>query len=306
MYQPPPTYNGFDPIADPVEQFIQHLMRYFALQGIEKIRWAIILDTLIEDPALTLYNQALNTPFVNGGIRDDIGALADAALIRELEARYDARVAWLRATYNGQNQQEIIKDLLTGMYQGIKEDPKTFYLRITVQARRAGYAGAVMDVMVKQTFMNGIHRDIANKIAEQPRLDLAPTVELATRIWNHAHKNVNQNMTLFPQQVIEQNNSYVPQTEAPKTILTRDRTIIPRQNYEGYRRDEMTTQPRQRKDEKKYNDDLDDIIGRMQKLEAHLMQNQRQRTPERRINFRDERRSLPTQRQEFTRREDGR
>jgi hypothetical protein len=87
------------------------------------------------------------------------------------------------------------------MFQGMREDPKTFYLRVTVQACRAGYQGDVMNTMVKQTFMNGLHKEIAYKIAEQPRLDLAPTVELATRIWNNTNQKSNQNLTLFPQQV---------------------------------------------------------------------------------------------------------
>ena len=66
------------------------------------------------------------------------------------------------------------------MFQGIKEDPKMFYLQVTVQAHHAGYVGDVMNTMVKQTFMNGLHKEIAYKITEQPRLDLTPTVDLVT------------------------------------------------------------------------------------------------------------------------------
>ena len=222
MYQAPPTFNGFDPITEPIETFLQHLIRYFAINDIEKNRWAVILDTLIEEPALTLYNNALNTLPANGGIRADILNLVDVAYGREMEARYDARTLWLRDNYNGVNQQEIIKELLSGMFQGIKEDPKTFYLRITVQARRAGYAGDVMNTMVKQTFMNGIHKEIAYKIAEQPRLELAATVELATRIWNNSNQRSNQNLTLFPQQTLEQRNNYASKNEIPKVILPRN------------------------------------------------------------------------------------
>ena len=88
------------------------------------------------------------------------------------------------------------------------------------------------------------------KIAEQPRLDLAPTVELATRIWNVTNHKANQNLTLFPQQVAEQSTKYVPVPEVPRTILTRNtpRSRTPQQDPEGYQRDEATTlaQPRQR------------------------------------------------------------
>jgi hypothetical protein len=220
MYQPPPTFNGFDPITEPVEVFLQHLRRYFAINNIEKNRWSPILDTLIEEPALTQYNNALTTPVANGGIRPNVpvDVLADA-YEDEMEARYLARNLWLRENYNGENQQEIIKDLLSGMFQGIKEDPKTFYLRVTVQARQAGYAGDVMDTMVKQTFMNGLHKEISHKIAEQPRLNLAPTVELATRIWNNSNTRSNQSLTLFPQQAMERSQT---SNDAMKTILSRN------------------------------------------------------------------------------------
>ena len=124
MYQAPPTFNGFDPITEPIEVFIQRLIRYFAINNIEKDRWAVILDTLIEEPALTLYNTALTTAHANGGIRDDIPNVADAAYAAEMDARYDARIQWLRNNYNGENQQEIIKELLSGMFQGLKEDPR--------------------------------------------------------------------------------------------------------------------------------------------------------------------------------------
>jgi hypothetical protein len=103
------------------------------------------------------------------------------------------------------------------MFQGIKEDPKTFYLQVTVQAQRAGYAGDVMTMLVKQTFMNGLHKEIAYKIAEQPRLDLAAMVELATRIWNNLNHRANQNLTLFPQQAMEKSNLYAPTNEVPNT-----------------------------------------------------------------------------------------
>ena len=79
-----------------------------------------------------------------------------------------------------------------------------------------------MNTMVKQTFMNGLHKEIAHKIAEQPRLDLAPTVELATRIWNNTNQKSNQNLTLFPQQM-EDGNYAIPRSRpawTPKQILS--------------------------------------------------------------------------------------
>ena len=48
----------------------------------------------------------------------------------------------------------------------MKEDPKTYYHQVTVQAKRARYHGDIIATMVKQTFMNSLHKEIANKIAE--------------------------------------------------------------------------------------------------------------------------------------------
>jgi hypothetical protein len=69
--------------------------------------------------------------------------------------------------------------------------------------------------------MNGLYKEISYKITEQPRLDLAPMVELATRIWNNSNQRSNQNLTLFPQQTMEQNQKNFYLDESPKTILTR-------------------------------------------------------------------------------------
>ncbi len=78
MYQAPPIFSGLDPIQESVEVFLQILLRYFAINDIERNRWPVILDTLIEEPALTHYNIALTTLPANGGMRND-APLADAA-----------------------------------------------------------------------------------------------------------------------------------------------------------------------------------------------------------------------------------
>ena len=59
-------------------------------------------------------------------------------------------------------------------------------------------------------------------------------------------------------------------------------------------------EPHQRRNEVEYNDELEEVIGRMKRLEAHLFQTRRQEAPRRSIDYR---RPLPTQRQEFNRNE---
>ena len=209
--QQPPTFDGFDLNQRPVDRFIQELQRYFVINNIAQGRWTFIIDTLIEEPALTAYDAAKN----DNGIRADVNGLADALLAQELRDRYEARVEWLENTYHGQEHQDIAKDILEGMYQGIKESPQTFYGRISAQIRRAGYDAAIIPVIAKQVFMKGIHRDIANKLAEQPRMDLAPTVALANRIWQNAHQSLNQDITLFPQQLVQE-QEFRKETKKPE------------------------------------------------------------------------------------------
>src|SRR3954466_12614722 len=162
-----------------------------------------------------------------------------------------------------------------------------------------------MTTMVKQTFMNRLHRELSHKIGDQPRLDLANTVELAVRIWDNSHNRSNQNLTLFPQQVEEQRSSGPPRNGAPTAILTRS---TPQRNNELQGQDWVPTRTvprpqRPRRDEAKFEETLDEVIERMKKLEAHLTQIERTEVPPRRIDYRDARRSLPTQRQEFNRSE---
>ena len=116
----------------------------------------------------------------------------------EHNTRYTARTQGLKDTYNGQDQQEIAKDVLEEMCQGINETPHTFYSRVITQANRAGYDAAFIPIITKQVFMKGIHRDICTKMNEQPHLNLNASVTLANRIWQNAHHLITQEVTLFP------------------------------------------------------------------------------------------------------------
>ena len=186
--------------------------------------------------------------------------MADALLAQELRDRYEARVEWLENTYHGQEHQDIAKDILEGMYQGIKESPQTFYGRISAQIRRAGYDAAIIPVIAKQVFMKGIHRDIANKLAEQPRMDLAPTVALANRIWQNAHQSLNQDITLFPQQLVQE-QEFRKETKKPENqayVPPRIRRKEPQQLKTAYRTQED------------YDRDMDLLTEGFKKLQAQV------------------------------------
>src|SRR5436305_277438 len=106
--QQPPIFDGFDPLARPIDKFVTELQRYFVINNIVPGRWTFILDTLIEDPARTAYEAAIAAHV----IRADIPNLADANLAQELMDRYHARITWLENTYNDQDQQDLAKDIL--------------------------------------------------------------------------------------------------------------------------------------------------------------------------------------------------
>jgi len=162
--QQPPIFDGFDPLARPVDKFLTELQRYFVVNNIAPARWTFILDTLIEEPALTAYEAAIAANI----IRADVAGAVDAALAQELRDRYNARIEWLEETYHDQDSQDLAKDILEGMYQGINESPQLFYGRIATQIKRARYDAAVTTIVTKQIFMKGIHREIRTKISEQP------------------------------------------------------------------------------------------------------------------------------------------
>ena len=156
--QAPPLFNGFDPIDKPIEEFLQAYKRYIAINHIAQNRWADILDTLIEQPAKTAYDAALGG---NGIAADaDLAGMDEAATAVEFQNRFHHRRNWLRETYNGQEQQDIAKDVLEQMCQGIHETPQIFYQRIIGQVRCSGYNAAIMHIIAKQIFMKGIHPDI--------------------------------------------------------------------------------------------------------------------------------------------------
>ena len=253
--QQPPIFDGFDPLARPVEKFTNELQRYFVINNIVPARWPFILDTLIEEPARTAYEAAI----AGGIIRADVPNLVDAALVQELRDRYEARIEWLEETYHDQDSQDLAKDILEGMVQGMNESPQLFYGRITTQIKRARYDAAVTAVVAKQIFMKGIHRDIRNKISEQPRLELQQTVTLANRIWQNAHQSLSQQPTLFPQQLEQENNFRMDAMKPSTQVYIPPRT---RQTEKALKTKVPTKE--------EYEDKIDELTKSFRKLQAQV------------------------------------
>ena len=123
--QAPPLFNGFDLIDKPIKEFLQAYKRYIAINHITQDRWADILDTLIKQPAKTAYDAALGG---HGIAADrDLAGMDEAATAVEFQNHFHHHQNWLRDTYNGQEQQDVAKDVLKQMCQGIHETPQIFY-----------------------------------------------------------------------------------------------------------------------------------------------------------------------------------
>ena len=254
--QQPPIFDGFDTLSKPVDKFLAELQRYFVINNIATARWPFILDTLIEEPALTAYETAIATNV----IRADVPNLADGDLAQELRDRYNARTKWLEDTYHDQDHQDLAKDILEGMYQGINESPQLFYGRIATQIKRARYDAAVATIVAKQIFMKGIHQEIRTKISEQPRLDLPQTVNLANRIWQNAHQSLNQNVTLFQQQK-EQERDYRLDTRKPEI-----QTYVPPRSRRTENQQLKTRIPTK----EDYETKIDELTNSFKKLQAQV------------------------------------
>src|SRR3954465_8844247 len=137
------------------------------------------------------------------------------------------------------------------MCQGINESPDMFYKRITAQINKAGYAAGVMPVIAKQIFMKGLNRSIALKMGDQPRMNLVESVALATRIWQNAQPKLNQEVTLFPQQIEEERR-------LQKIIKTREPA------YDNHRNPQLKTRFNSERD---YENELDNLTKKFQTLQ---------------------------------------
>ena len=178
MTERPPSFTGYVP-AESVIKFIEDLEIYNAIRQFTNIAKLNVLGVVLRGPAKIAYDAAL-VPGVPGGIV--AGAGADAQAIAG--GTYNNAIAYLRATYHTADIQQSLRDQLTTMYQGMNESPLTFYTKIRHAVGLAGYAAALIDQVVEQAFMNGLHKELALQVRSSPMvLTLLQKVDYAQRYW---------------------------------------------------------------------------------------------------------------------------
>ena len=92
MTEPFPEYDGADLFRQPIREFIRQVKKALIINNQDRLRWPVILDTLIIGEAKTEYDQAIanNTIVTPHGGADADAQAADA------EMAYNNRVTWLQ------------------------------------------------------------------------------------------------------------------------------------------------------------------------------------------------------------------
>src|SRR4051812_45720377 len=134
-----------------IEEFFVKLERWFLINDTKAHRWPGILDTNIDFPAKTNYDNALNqgvapgivnvanAPLAAPGVDEAAQRIASNAQNTAWRAQYMNRRNWLMATHHGVFEQDQIKEEIPNMQQKLDELPSHFYGRIYKAVEDAGY-----------------------------------------------------------------------------------------------------------------------------------------------------------------------
>jgi Zinc knuckle len=144
-------------------------------------------------------------------------------------------------------------------YQGINESPLTFHTRIRHMVGLAGYDDAVKEQVIEQTFMNGIHKELAIQVRSSPiTLTHTQKVDYAQRYW--AARNPGQDVM---QQVLPTalQNSVVPDNAATTYPAA---TTNPTPMAQAIRPATVNW------DKPKEDSAIDDLVEQMSRMTAHI------------------------------------
>ena len=158
----PPIFHGYTS-DESIITFIDDFEQYAAVRTLTPAQQVALLPVSLRGPARTAFTAV-----------NHVGADAPATLL--------AMKAWLRNAYYTDEIKQALKDQLNTICQGMSEDPNTFYTRIRHQIVLADYPDAVQDQVAENTFMKGIHQEIALAIRSIPMvLDLVQKVTYTQR-----------------------------------------------------------------------------------------------------------------------------
>ena len=182
-----PHFDRRNPLQYNVDDFVDEISFYWNVKNID-IDWRIpIFDATLQDPAKrafdakrTLDNFAVRAR-INGDDADDNACLAYHIL------QLTAWTQWLKEKYQGDIQGEMIMTGLHDEVQCLKEILQDFYDRIEEGLIRAGFPEAGREFTLKQMFLGGLQRDVAQHIWALPILTLDDLCLAANNFWSTYH-----------------------------------------------------------------------------------------------------------------------
>src|ERR1700748_2488147 len=108
--------------------------------------------------------------------------------ITDAATTWTTTVDWLKAIYHNDTIQQMYKDQLISIFQGITESPNAFYTRIRHLVELAGYADGVRDQVLESALVNSLNQKIALIVRAPPMsMTLIHKIDYAHRYWTARH-----------------------------------------------------------------------------------------------------------------------
>ena len=253
MTEPYPDFDGSDPYRYPIQEFSRKVRKALVINDVNLQRWSIILDALIQGEAKIEYDAAIAA----GTIDSPDGGADAAAQAANARLRFTNRINWLETRYHTQEVQDDMKRTVGLLAQMPNENPKKFHTRVMQYIRDAGFPAAAQDTMVKQAWLNGLHRTIINHIRSLNTMPFADMVTTAQNYWKVLNPGVNR---IPPQEEDREPEVHVPLPSREITPI-QERSSRPAKKYSSFR---------ERYQEAPIEDQLDDLTRAFGQLQAHL------------------------------------
>ena len=186
----------------------------------------------------------------------------------DLAERLTVRITWLCNQYQGPRQYQAVRKTLTLLRQGTHEDPRDFYNRVVKAYDLSGYPQQARNVLIEETWERGLDPYLQQVIHQGLNYEMAQKLEIADNTWQHHFQTtISVNYDYLNPQEQEPIEQEFPirrsPRKAPVQILQRSpppRRISPQP--------EPVQKPPMMVDN--YDDELEKMIQKYVKLEAHV------------------------------------
>src|SRR3954464_1216179 len=184
-----PTFHGRKSNVNEVDDFIDNFKTYCIVHRITGDQKLDLFDSLIRQPAKQEYDEALTD---NVQMLWPPALAADPAVdlvARDIVARLNIRIAWLRNQYQGPRQYQAVRKTLTLLRQGSHEDPRDFYNRVVKAYDLSGYPDEAKNVLIEETWERGLDPYIQQVIHQGPNHEMDQKPEIGDNPWQHQFQN---------------------------------------------------------------------------------------------------------------------